>query len=56
MIGPSESVTLDLILRDMVCAESVRRIRDEVSGVDFDILEVGSLNERMRRNGAMCTI
>jgi hypothetical protein len=41
-----------LILREMVCAESVRRIRDVVSGVDFDILEDGSLRDRIRRDVA----
>jgi hypothetical protein len=52
VIGPRESVTLALILRWMVCAESVNRIREDPSGVDFDILEVGSLRDRIRQDGA----
>ena len=52
MIDPKESVTLALILRDMAEKVSVRRTRDAVSGPDFDILEAGSLSDRMRQDGA----
>jgi len=51
-MDPRESVTLALILRDIAEKVSVSRIREAVSGADFDILEVGSLSDRMRRDGA----
>ena len=47
-----ESVTAPRILACICDGMSVNRIRDLTSGVDLDILTVGSLSERMRRVGA----
>lgn len=47
-----ESVTAPLNLVSISEVESVRRIRDETFGADFDILEVGSLRDRTRLQGA----
>jgi len=47
-----ESVTANRILDSICLGESVRRMREAVSGDDLDILEVGSRRERIRFEGA----
>ena len=47
-----ESVTAPRTFAAIWEAESVRRMREVGSGVDLDILEVGSLSERIRLVGA----
>jgi hypothetical protein len=48
-----ESVTAPLNLLCISEVESVRRIREETFGADFDILAVGSLRDRTRLQGAV---
>ena len=47
-----ESVTAAWIFALILDASSLKSILDRISGADLDILDKGSFNERIFRNGA----